>query len=258
VAAKLAQNSSYAKRNNTRHDYLLRALVSCGRCRLCAVGAHQGGYPYYVCTGRRADTGKQCQARYAPAAALYELVCQYLCALVSTPEQLATALARARGGEWIPADIRERQRGLGVARTALDQQDARLLAAYLAGVLELGEFERVRRDLSQRQARVAEQQRQLEASLAQHQDLTVIAQGMEAFCAQIRAGLANATCAQRRALVELLIDRVIVTDGAVEIRYVIPTAPAGAYYRFDQLRLNYLADPGCRPFAAVAGFNVIR
>jgi site-specific DNA recombinase len=53
VAAKLAQNTGYAKRNNTRHEYLLRALVSCGHCRLCAVGSYQGGYAYYVCTERR-------------------------------------------------------------------------------------------------------------------------------------------------------------------------------------------------------------
>jgi site-specific DNA recombinase len=240
VAAKLAQNAGYAKRNNTRHEYLLRALVSCGHCRLCAVGSYQGGYPYYVCTGRRADSDKHCQARYAPATALDELVWQDLCALVTDPEHLAQALARARGGEWVPADVRERQRGLQRARAALEHQDERLLAAYLAGVLDLAEFERARQEVRQRQASVAEQERQVTASLAQQQELRVVEQGMEAFCAQIRAGLANATFAQRRALVELLIDRVIVTDGAVEIRYVIPTAPAGAYYRFSQLRLNYL------------------
>ena len=240
VAAKLAQNRGYAKRNNTRHEYLLRALISCGHCRLCAVGCYQGGYAYYVCTGRRADSDKHCQARYAPAGTLDELVWQDLCAVVSSPEQLTTALARAQGGDWLTADVRERQRGLGAAHTALEQQDGRLLAAYLAGVLELGEFERARWELNGRQASVAAQQRQLEASIVQQPDRTVIAQGMEAFCAQIRTGLAHATFAQRRALVELLIDRVIVTDGAVEIRYVIPTAPAGTYYRFSQLRLNYL------------------
>lgn len=45
-AAKLRQNAGYAKRNNTRYEYLLRALVRCGHCRLCAVGQHQGGYAY--------------------------------------------------------------------------------------------------------------------------------------------------------------------------------------------------------------------
>jgi site-specific DNA recombinase len=258
VAAKLAQNAGYAKRNNTRHEYLLRALVSCGHCRLCAVGSYQGGYAYYVCTGRRADSDKQCQARYAPAAALDELVWQDLCALVSAPEQLANALSRARGGEWVPADLRERQRGLQAAHAALEQQDERLLAAYLAGVLELKEFERTRRELNQRQASVEEQQRQLSVSVTQQQDLQVVAQGMEAFCAQVRAGLASASFAQRRTLVELLIDRVIVTDGAVEIRYVIPTAPAGTYRRFSQLRLNYLAYPGRGALFGIVRLHVIR
>ena len=44
-----------------------------------------------------------------------------------------------------------------------------------------------------------------------------------AFCQRVQAGLADATFAQKRQLIELLIDRVVVTDGEVEIRYVIPT-----------------------------------
>jgi site-specific DNA recombinase len=34
VQAKLATNQQFARRNNRAHDYLLRALVSCGCCRL--------------------------------------------------------------------------------------------------------------------------------------------------------------------------------------------------------------------------------
>ncbi len=52
--------------------------------------------------------------------------------------------------------------------------------------------------------------------------------------------LAQATFAQRRQLVELLIDRVVVTNGDVEIRYVIPTSPASVHVRFSHLRTNYL------------------
>jgi site-specific DNA recombinase len=37
----------------------------------------------------------------------------------------------------------------------------------------------------------------------------------------------NLTFAQRRQLVELLIDRVIANDAQVEIRYVVPTGPKG-------------------------------
>ena len=56
-------------------------------------------------------------------------------------------------------------------------------------------------------------------------------------------GLAQATFEQRRALVELLIDRVIVTDGEVEIRYVMPTDRASEQVRFCHLRLDYRARP---------------
>jgi hypothetical protein len=49
-------------------------------------------------------------------------------------------------------------------------------------------------------------------------------------------------------LVELLIDRVIVTDGEVEIRYVIPTSPSSEHVRFCHLRSDYLHNPPvCRP-----------
>ncbi|MDP9382246.1 MAG: hypothetical protein M3Q29_19310, partial [Chloroflexota bacterium] len=40
-------------------------------------------------------------------------------------------------------------------------------------------------------------------------------------------------------LVELLIDRVIVTDGDVEIRYVLPTSPGSEHVRFCHLRTDY-------------------
>jgi hypothetical protein len=55
----------------------------------------------------------------------------------------------------------------------------------------------------------------------------------------LRVGLGQASFEQRRQLVELLIDRVVVTDGQVEIRYVIPTTPASTTTRFCHLRTDY-------------------
>jgi hypothetical protein len=53
----------------------------------------------------------------------------------------------------------------------------------------------------------------------------------------------NLTFAQRRQLVELRIDRVIVDDVQVEIRYVVPTGPKGSAASFRHLRLDYLSFP---------------
>jgi site-specific DNA recombinase len=243
VQAKLDTNQQSAARN-TRHEYLLRALVSCGACRLsCTARQSRAGYRYYLCRGHtdalRAAQGQRCSSRYIPAGQLDDLVWADLCALLTDPAQLAHALARARGGAWLPQELQARQAAIRQALDQLERQLQRLLDAYLAGVVRLPELERKRQELDGRRATLLAQQRQLDASAQQRLELRAVADGIEAFCQTVRAGLTTASFAQRRLLAELLIDRVIVTDGAVEIRYVLPTSPNGPHPPFCQLRKDY-------------------
>ncbi len=247
VQAKLDANQQTALRN-TRHEYLLRALVSCGACRLsCGVRQTGAGYRYYLCHGRtdplRVAQGQRCTARYIPADQLDELVWADLCALLTDPAQVARALARARGGAWLPQELHARQAAIRQALGQLKRQQQRLLDAYLAEVIGLAELERKREELNRRQATLLTQQRQLDAAAEQRLELQTVADGIEAFCQTIRAGLATATFPQRRQLVELLIDRVVVTDDQVEIRYVLPTSPGGPHRPFCQLRKDHLDFP---------------
>jgi site-specific DNA recombinase len=237
VQEKIARNPRLATRHNTRHTYLLRTLVSCGQCRWHAQGrfAHHG-YPYYTCRGR---VEKRCTAPYIPAGQLDLLVWEDLCRVLTEPEQIAVALARAQGGDWLPQDLQARQRSSQQALAHLRRQQQRLLEAYLADVVQLPEFERSRRDLQRREESLLAMQRQWEAHARQHLELQALATSTEAFCAQVRAGLSTATFDQQRALVELLVDRVIVTGHEVEIRYVIPTSPHGPHQPFCHLRLDY-------------------
>src|SRR5438034_5920996 len=246
VQAKLDANQQGAARN-TRHEYLLRALVSCGACRLACTGRQTGaGYRYYLCRGRtdplRAAQGRRCTARYIPAGQLDELVWADLCALLTDPAQVARALTRAQGGAWLPQELQARQTALRQALGQLERQQQRLLDAYLAEVLGLPELQRKRQDLDRRHATLLAQQSQLDAAAGQRLELQAVAHGIEAFCQAIRAGLATASFEQRRQLAELLIDRVIVTDDQVEIRYVLPTSPDGPHRPFCQLRKDHL-DP---------------
>jgi len=78
--------------------------------------------------------------------------------------------------------------------------------------------------------------RQLEATTEQHLELARVARSIEAVCEQLHSGLEQATFEQR-ALVELLIDCVVVTDAEVEIRYVMPLSRAGPHRRFCHWRL---------------------
>src|SRR5258708_6155627 len=145
VQAKLDGNQQGAARN-TRHEYLLRALVSCGACRLsCTARQSAAGYRYYLCRGRtdalRAAQRQRCTARYIPAGHLDELRCADLCALLTDPAQLGHPLQRARGGAWLPQELRARQAAIRQAPGQLHRQQQRLLDAYLAEVVGRPELE---------------------------------------------------------------------------------------------------------------------
>ncbi len=241
---RLAYNRRMARRNNRVHPYLLRGLVSCGRCRLGCSGLHMPtGYDYYVCrTKTRSQlllSGERCPARYIPARALEELVWRDLCEVLATPEMIAHAMERARGGHWLPQELQARQANLRRGRAALDQQVERLTDAYLAGVVPLPEYERRRRDADARLQALDRQEHELAHDAERQDDTAGLAAHAEAFCQRVRKGLAKADFSQKRALLELLVDRVIVTDGVVEIRYVVPTGPEGEREPFWRLRSDY-------------------
>src|SRR4051794_11515055 len=145
VQAKLATNRGFARRNNTAHRYLLRALVSCGCCGLACTGrAVNGRNFYYLCNGKGHSTfshrATRCPARYTPAGQLDAVVWADLCALLSEPEPLAAAVARAHGGAWLPQELLARRATQRRGQAHLHQQLERLTDAYLRGVIPLDEY----------------------------------------------------------------------------------------------------------------------
>ncbi|MGA1860258.1 recombinase family protein [Azospirillum sp. 11R-A] len=244
---KLDQNQAFARRHNTRHEYLLRALVSCGVCQSgCVCRTVHPGYNYYVCRGKgdvitsRRETS--CSARYAPAQQLDDLVWKDLCALLTAPEQIAQALSRAHGGGWLPQELQARREQLRKGQCGLEQQMERLTDAYLLGVIPLPEYQRRRQVADERMQGLRTQAEQLDAQAGRHMKLAGWAASAADFCQRMQSGLADADFARRRQLVELLIDRIVVTGCEVEIRYVIPLSPDGERGRFCHLRKDYFDD----------------
>jgi len=243
VQARLVTNQQLAQRS-TRHNYLLRNLVSCGQCRLQCHGRFRAGdYFYYGCQGRQGAASNchdvRCHARYIPANQLDALVWADLCAVVQQPELITQALERAHSGEWLPDELQQRRVTIQTALRSLDRQRDRLLTAYLAEAIELGEFERRQRELVQQRDALQVQDRQLAHYSEQLLQVQETMPTIHAICERLRVGLEHATFAQRRQLVELLIDCVIVNEKEVEIRYVIPTTEASTHIRFCHLRKDY-------------------
>ena len=244
---KLSKNKAFASRNNKKHPYLLRALLSCGRCELACSARALRNSRYYVCAGKkkRARTGRDenCPSRYAPAGQLDDLVWKDLCEVLTHPGCITDALQRAHGGGWLPQELEARRENLREGRAALKRQLERLTEAYLGEVIPLAEYRRRRQELEQKDEALEGQQRQLQAQADRRMELSGVAGSIEDFCARVQGGLEDATFEQRRRLVELLVDRVIVTDEEVEIRYVIPTDPSSEHVSFCHLRIDYSAYP---------------
>src|SRR3954467_6282260 len=95
-----------------------------------------------------------------------------------------------------------------------------------------------------RRAGLERQEQQLAADAARDGETAKLAGHVETFCRRVQEGLAVADLAGKRGLLELLVDRVVVTDGAVEIRYALPTGPDGEREPFCRLRSDYRAALG--------------
>jgi site-specific DNA recombinase len=244
VQAKLEKNREMSRRNNKSHDYLLRALVSCGQCRLGCVGrSADPTHAYYYCGGkaRPHQTGhlERCPARAISVAQLDDLVWGDVCQLVAEPELVAAALERAQRGEWLPQELQSRRQNLRKSQQHLQNQQERLTEAYLNGVIPLPEYQQRRQKIEQQIQSSQLEGHKLQAQVIQQDELAAMTRSLTQFCQQIQQGLDGATFEQKRQIVELLIDRVVVTGDQVEIRYVIPTSPDSYHTRFCHLRSNY-------------------
>ena len=144
--------------------------------------------------------------------------------LMAHPEWIANALERAHGGHGLPKELPSHRDALHKAHANLSTQFDRWTEAYLHEVIPLAEYQRRRHNLEQKQQGLEAQKMQLEAQMDRQSEMAGMGTSIEAFCQRVGAGLAEATFEQKRTLVELLIDRVLVANGDVEIRYAIPTA----------------------------------
>jgi site-specific DNA recombinase len=256
VQDRLARNAATSFRHSKRHDYLLRCLLKCGTCGLgvhgCYFPGHQGrrGRRYYRCAGTSPLTSgreSKCPQARIEADVLERVVWDHVVGLLSDPVQLRTQFERFLA-EGAATDLREELPGrrLRARLDRLDRADRRLLEAYQAEVISLEELSRQRRALAE-QRRITEQHHEQHRRLRErrvHADEALAS--LSGFCDRIRSRLDTASIAERQAILQLVVERIIVRDGNLEIQHVIPlrdprpgtgtSPPAGFGLRSDGVR----------------------
>ena len=226
---QLARNSERSTRHNTRHQYLLRALLICGRCGRRMIGVTDGGgRRRYLCSARypRHAPGA-CDGRSVTAEPLEDQVWRWIAQLLSDPQLLRAHFEESRGDPAIDgADEREGTRLERQLKT-LDREIGRLIDAYQAAAIELDELKERRRQIEDHARHLRQRLDELRRQRGEREQAIRLLEGLEAFCASIRASLIDPSFEVKQKVLRLVVDRVIFDESRVTIRHIIPMTPIG-------------------------------
>ena len=230
--AQLERNSRLSFRNNKKYSYLLRCLLSCERCGLAMHGVtykateRQPERCYYKCAGKDpilSAREHKCTQRPAKARELEEAVWEHVKGLMGDPERLLAqfegfARSASENAEEEHAEAKKFEGHL----KRLSREETRLVDAYQAEIVELAELKERREKIAERRKALTARYEQ-RAQLRQRADQArEVLEDLEAFCRRINARLGEATFEEKQAILQLLIERIIVGEETLEIRHVIP------------------------------------
>lgn len=209
VQRQLDQNRCFSPRNS-RHEYLLSGLVRCGGCMATYVGNPSHGRFEYRCARR---------CRRLPLvgeAVLDTTVWTTLETALANPDILEQAI------QDIKRPLASSDNGSKQAQEALENirsEEARILGAYRLGILTpdqlAGQLESiaVRRRFFEDQQKAADQSAQPKIS---------VHKTVQEYCQEIRERLSQLTFETKRAVVRLLLRRIVFEGDLVRITGVIP------------------------------------
>src|SRR3954451_23189632 len=233
--AQLARNAALSFRNNARHSYLLRCLLTCEVCGLAMYGvtrpatATKPERQYYECRGKDCVLSARtaaCPSRHVKAEEIEPVVWNYVASLLADPDRLlaqfdhlaATAEAGSARDQAAEQQLRAR-----LDRTV--RADKRLLDAYQAGAITLAELSERRQVLASERQALERQQENRPRLRQQRLRAEAVRMDLAAFCNRIHSRLDEATFADKQAILQLVIERIIVGNGRLEIRHVVPLRP---------------------------------
>ncbi|HEY0776477.1 MAG TPA: recombinase family protein, partial [Gemmatirosa sp.] len=220
--AQLARNAQLAFRHGTpKNRYLLRCLLTCAHCGFAMYGRTTFARPprhpehrVYTCHGKdrlRCPRSAICPSRLVHIDMLDRAVWAHVAGLLRDPAQLAAqfaAVVNATAAGTVHAQGADRQLAQRLARLA--QSDRRLVDAYQAGTLTLGGLTPRRTAIADQCRAVTQQQLERQRLREQHHAAEEVLTSLTAFAERVGARLDAATFDERQAILQLVIERVIV------------------------------------------------
>jgi site-specific DNA recombinase len=239
--AQLEENRRRKREQSRGPGWLLQGLVVCRRCGYAYYGkATPGlaerhrpgafGYGAYRCIGsdgHRFDGQAVCANRPVRSDRLERAVWAQIEVVLNDPERVAheyrRRLTELVAEDRADADVREVERRIGALRRGV----GRLIDGYADGVIDRVEFEPRVADLRARIAQLEEHRTVLAATATATRDLTLVIGRLEDFSTKVRGNLDLLDWTARREVIRLMVRRIEIDEGQVEIVFRIPPPPSG-------------------------------
>jgi site-specific DNA recombinase len=226
---EMCQQDRELHRAKTKHHYLLRGHAVCGYCGSPLVGSFMNHrFRYYHCRGTYPTTTrvKVCSARYIRADYLEDAAWQSIRKVLENPqvvmsgvkEQLETEQKSATQSMSLSQEIQKLKRKI----KSYDSQEKRLVKLFRYGEINqdsiLDELNQLKKERETDKQKLEDYTRTKE-----HLENLELAEMMLAeYCQRLRHDLDNATCQEKKEILEMFDIKVTATPERIDIQGVIP------------------------------------
>lgn len=236
VQEMLDQNQRFSPRNNHKHSYLLRGLLTCGICGYTLAGRTARARQTYYCRyggGQHRPPDVPVHRCSIAADEIEPLIWKALSELLQQPDRLTAAWRNLiQADEPDTANLNSLQHRL----KELDKQWLRLLDLYQDGLIEKQELSHRKSTLEAEKEQISQRLRHLNQQQQHQQYETDLVLTCQDFAKRVEAALASPSFELKQDVIRLLIEQIIIHDDAIVIKHIVPAEDDPRLCRLEPTR----------------------
>ncbi|MFC1799460.1 recombinase family protein [Candidatus Eisenbacteria bacterium] len=218
---------------NTKHDYLLRGLLKCGNCGSPMYGSSCHGKLYYRCGSRHLSfpLESECPVRATKAQPLEDAVWDKIIEALSQPKLILSQIDKLGARHHTrQSQHKDSFRSVCDELAATDNEENRLLDAYQAGAISLGQLKGQMGKLLEKREHLAKEKARMQLNLNPGDNLPISTRSLTSCCEQVakRLEAVSSDFKAKQHIMGLLVKRVDLADRQVKIRCALPTLPVNS------------------------------
>jgi len=218
---QLTRNRELCRRN-TKREYLLSGLLTCGNCGFNLIARTTEGRSYYCCSSKSGNNRpKICSSKNVRGDKLEAVVWESVSRLLSQPELIIEQVKKrgqANPGAYLEANLDRVSSGLERKKVEVD----RMLDAYKIGAIDLQTLKQKMDEIKNEEAQLNEEKLRLERELREARAQELNEEKLYQFCRNLPVTLANLNFEDKRQVLREVIEKIIVNGNDITIYGIIP------------------------------------